>query len=277
MASKYEKMNQLTNLPFYSEEIENPEKKKKNNSNIWLLSELPFFSKKHEELTNKELSEALPFFLGKPKRKRLKRLTKHQILQNILPFYDSVGIFRREYAHRGAAETYNVEAVDRISLSDSLFLATSSINDLFRDLLKEKRGFKYNLKTSVTLKRWNNATNSYDIITRHLRINDPITVINQRFNLNSAYEELKHKLDIWTGEGSGWIIDNIEAIFIDISNYDTLAGSSYLQLPPELNNSMKALINIENKDNECFKWCHIRFINTQDKHPERIKKQDKEI
>ena len=30
-------------------------------------------------------------------------------------------------------------------------------------------------------------------------------------------------------------------------------------------------------DNKCFKWCHIRFINPQNKHPERVKKQDKEI
>ena len=40
---------------------------------------------------------------------------------------------------------------------------------------------------------------------------------------------------------------------------------------------MKGLINIKNEDNECFKLCHIRFINPQDKHPKRIKKQDKEI
>ena len=274
MASKYEKMNLLKNLPFYSEEIKKPEKKDKKISNIELISELPFFSKKHKELTNRELSEALPFFPEKTKRKWSKRLTKCQVLQNILPFYESAGIFRREYAHRGAAETYNVEVVDSKSLGDSLFLAKSSINDLFRDLLKEKGGFKYNLKTSVTLKRWNNATNSYDIIIRHFRITDPITVINQRFDL---YEELKHKLGIWTSEGSGWIIDNIEAILIDTSNYDQLAGSSYIQLPPKLSNSMKGLISIKNEDNECFKLCHIRFINPQDKHPKRIKKQDKEI
>ena len=138
-------------------------------------------------------------------------------------------------------------------------------------MLRAKRGFKYNLKASVTLKRWNNATNSYDIIIRNL-IADPITVINQRFNLNSTCEKLKHKLDIWTGEGSWWIIDNIGAIFIDISNYDPLAGSSYVPLPPELNNSMKGLINIKKKDDECFKWCHVIFLNPQDKHPERIKR-----
>ena len=47
----------------------------------------------------------------------------------------------------------------RKSLSDSLFLAKSSIVDLFKDLLQEKRGFKYILVTTITLKIWNNATN----------------------------------------------------------------------------------------------------------------------
>ena len=105
-----------------------------------------------------------------------------------------------------------------------------------------------------------------------------ITVTNQRFNLNSAYEELEHKLDIWTGLGSGWIIDKIEDINIDIANYDPLAGISYIPLPLELNNPKKGLINIKNENDESFKWSHIRFIiNPKDKHPERIKKQDKEI
>ena len=68
-------------------------KKNENFTNVNLLSELPFFYKKPKALSNKELSEALPFLPKRPKRsKRPKRLTKHQILQNILPFYDSVGI-----------------------------------------------------------------------------------------------------------------------------------------------------------------------------------------
>ena len=59
--------------------------------------------------------------------------------------------------------------------------------------------------------------------------------------------------------------------------YDLVVGSSHICLSPELNNPKNGLINIKNKDDECFKWCHIRSINPQDKHPERIKKQDKEI
>ena len=58
----------------------------------------------------------------------------------------------RERALRGYAETYNVEVMDTKSLYDSLFLAKRSINDFFKDLLEEKRGFKYILPVKVTLK-----------------------------------------------------------------------------------------------------------------------------
>ena len=225
MASKYKKTNLLKNLPFHSEEIENSEKKNKKFSNIKFLSELPFFSKKPKELTNKKMSDVLPF---PPKRKRRpKRLTKHQVLSNIVSFYDDVGISRRQHAHKGYAEAYDVEVIDNTSLDDSLFLAKRSINDLFRDSLREKRGFKYTLLATITLKRWNNAINRYDIETIYIR-SEAITVANQRFNLSKTYEKLKYLLYIRADLGSGWIVDKTEDIRIDIVNYDPLAGSSYI-------------------------------------------------
>ena len=62
---------------------------------------------------------------------------------------------------------------------------------------------------------------------------DAITVINQKFKLNDAFEKLTLLLDIWEGEGSGQIIDQIQDIHININNYDALAGSSYIPLPTE--------------------------------------------
>ena len=55
-------------------------------------------------------------------------------------------------------------------------------------------------------------------------------------------------------------------------NYKPLEGKSYIPLPKELQNNLKGLINLKNEDNECFRWCHIRHLNPQDVHPERIKK-----
>ena len=34
---------------------------------------------------------------------------------------------------------------------------------------------------------------------------------------------------------------------------------------------------MKNKDEECFRWCHIRHLNPQTKYPERIKKGDKKM
>ena len=53
MRSLYKNKYLLKNHPFYSSEIES-NKKNKENSNIRLLSELPFFLHKSEELINKE-------------------------------------------------------------------------------------------------------------------------------------------------------------------------------------------------------------------------------
>ena len=56
-----------------------------------------------------------------------------------------------------------------------------------------------------------------------------------------------------------------------------MKGSSYIELPTELKNPAKGLINLKNKDDECFRWCHIRYLNPQEKDPQRIKKSDKEF
>ena len=54
-------------------------------------------------------------------------------------------------------------------------------------------------------------------------------------------------------------------------------ASSYIELPKELKNPKKGLINIQNEDDECFRWCHVRHINSQNKNAQRVKKVDREI
>ena len=80
----------------------------------------------------------------------------------------------------------------------------------------------------------------------------------------------------WISEGSGWTIESVDNHFLNIVQYQLLKGSSYIELPKELRHHMKGLINMKNEDNECFRWCHIRRLNPQDKDPQRIKRSDKE-
>ena len=84
-----------------------------------------------------------------------------------------------------------------------------------------------------------------------------------------------NKIAQWISEGSGWTIQSVDSHYLNIVKYKPLKGSSYIQLPYELRNSSKGLINMKNEDNECFRWCHIRHLNPQEKYPQRIKKSDK--
>ena len=60
-------------------------------------------------------------------------------------------------------------------------------------------------------------------------------------------------------EGSGWTIDSIDNHYMKVVKYQPVNGSSYIPLPKELQHSRKGLINMKNYDNECFRWCHIRY------------------
>ena len=50
-----------------------------------------------------------------------------------------------------------------------------------------------------------------------------------------------------------------------------------MDLPVELRGPRKGLINIKNKDQKRFLWCHVRHINPSKEHLERIKKIDKNL
>ena len=84
-------------------------------------------------------------------------------------------------------------------------------------------------------------------------------------------------IDVWINNGSGWNVESTESQYINISTYKPSSGSSYIDLPVELRSPRKGLINIKNKDQKCFLWCHVRHINPSKEHPERIKKNWQKI
>ena len=97
----------------------------------------------------------------------------------MLPLYEGVLILKKKY-RRKYAENYDDELMDDTSWDNSLSLAKTSTNDFFTDLLREKRSFKYNLKSKLTVRKWNNTTNTDDYHPVYLR-SRPIIVTNQRF------------------------------------------------------------------------------------------------
>ena len=77
-------------------------------------------------------------------------------------------------------------------------------------------------------------------------------------------------------ECSGWIIDSVIDHTISISNNNPLARNNCVKLPKELDHPRKALIDIQNiDDNKCFKWCLVWYLNLADDNRRSITKADK--
>ena len=94
-----------------------------------------------------EYSKELPFYnkhIEKPKIKRLKNID----LLSEFPFYEELNIIKTNHAFRGYAMSYKVKLVEKKEPIKQLEESKSSIKDLFGDLLKETKGFKY----QITLK-----------------------------------------------------------------------------------------------------------------------------
>ena len=143
-------------------------------------------------------------------------------------------------------------------INDLLHVSKNSIKILFDELLRERRGFKYIISVKITLKK---QINDKEFELKIIYLNSSAkTIINQRYYLNESFEEILNKLDIWINEGSGWVIDKIEGLYINVANYEPLLGSSYIPLPKVLNNSMKGLINLKNKNHKCFMWCMLDLL-----------------
>ena len=70
----------------------------------------------------------------------------------------------------------------------------------------------------------------------------------------SIYTTVASTIQKNLGKGTGWIINSVIEHKINISEYNPLAGSTYIKLPKALDHPRKRLINIQNiDDSEYFK------------------------
>ena len=185
-------------------------------------------------------------------------------------------ITKIQKALKNSTKSFAVDIVDNKDPLHQLTKTRNVIEQYLNKELGELKGFKYIETLKITFeKQFGNITT---IKTAYF--NSMTTTIINKNEINKALQtsrqELMKAIGQWISEGSGWTIQSVDGHYINLTKYKPLKGSSYIELPTELRNPAKGLINLKNKDNECFRWCHIRHLNPQEKYPQRIKKSDKE-
>ena len=205
--------------------------------------------------------------------------TKKQTSEKPVPEKRTI-ISQVEKALKGYTQSFDVELRDKKDPLLQFQKSRRAVEYLFNNLLVQTKGFKFVETLQVKFFKQSNDKNILKNILKNGYFNSTTDlIINEtdiKLAIQASQQQILNKIAQWISEGSGWTIQSIENHYINIAIYNPLKGSSYIELPKELRHSAKGLINMKNKDNECFRWCHIRHLNPQDKDPQRIKKTDKQ-
>ena len=149
----------------------------------------------------------------------------------------------------------------------------SAVKPTLIRFLNEHRNIKLKLILKCIMSKTDIATGEVEYQTGHFV--SKVEIILQGTNLDDLYQKMTGKmlesLAAYQMQGSNWIFDSIIALEVHRVKYEPLRGSSYIELPKVLAKK-KAIINMENKDDECFKWCVARALNPVARDGERITK-----
>ena len=97
--------------------------------------------------------------------------------------------------------------------------------------------------------------------------------VNYNHTQDSIHKSLMQKLDDEQLEGSGFVLNGIVNVILEIHKVNDIQASSYIELPEKYKNN-KSNINIKNDDQFCFLWCILAHLCPVEDHK---KKEHKDI
>ena len=196
-------------------------------------------------------------------------------------------ITEKSQALKKRAKSFEVTVVESRDPAKQLYLTTPDVANELESLLLREGGMKPQVTLNITFKKKKKIVlgsegQSKEVFEYKIAYfnRKAFTILNREDiidALDKVAEEINNKIAVWLSEGSGWTIEVILQHYVNIVKYLPLRGNSYLQLPVELRNSKKGLINPKNEDDKCFLWCHNRHFKPLKNHPERITQSDKEL
>ena len=157
-------------------------------------------------------------------------------------------------AFNNTFKIFKIEAQDNQDLLEFLL----EMETLIRETLMEnsqRKPVKVQLSVKLILRK--PIEEDTDRIEVHFNT-DMIPVFAQGLAKETFFEmidKLLSTLFSFTAHVSGWTVDKTKTVELKMANFAPLRGSSYLDLPSELQ-GVRSLLNIRNHlDNKCFLYC----------------------
>ena len=169
----------------------------------------------------------------------------------------------------GVIRTYDVEVIQHLPPSQFQDTRDLIINFLEEELTVENKQLKYSeslqirlrnpLKENETFDKW------YNERTQQILYTPEIPEV-----LDKVRDTLLKRIEQDNREGSMLILEEILTHEFTITEFNPLNGYGYLPLPSCIPNRKNGLVNVKNKDDKCFLWCHVAHLLNVEVHPERI-------
>ena len=136
----------------------------------------------------------LPFYKEYIEKRKIKRLKNIDLISE-LPFYEELNVIKTDHAFRGYAMSCKVKIVEKEDLLIQLEVSKTSIKNLFKDLLDETKGFKYQITLKVEFKK-HNPEGEIQFSPVYFNSTTKI-VINHKFGLEKYFQEILYRTDNW--------------------------------------------------------------------------------
>ena len=173
----------------------------------------------------------------------------------------------RRLLGKNVVNHYTINSIGNTSPRDFL----NYVKNTVLKFLDKNRQNKVRISLITTMMRADPATG---IVTNEEEVsfNSLQKSIFASTDLENTFEKMTAKIlesfATYLKNGSGWFFKNVVRLDITLSKLNPLKGSSQIPLPDWILRK-KVLINMENEDDECFKWSVTRALNLVGKHSQK--------
>ena len=146
------------------------------------------------------------------------------------------------------------------------FKLTSNLEDHINELLSKNYFPRYKYQLSYLAKFSKIVNGEEEVFKRWIKSD-----LTYNHTQQDTHNTLMQKLDDEQLEGSGFVFQEIEEVFLEIYKVNDIQASSYIELPGNYKDN-KSIIIIKNNDQYCFLWCILAQLYPVENHKDRISK-----
>ncbi|XP_064653079.1 uncharacterized protein LOC135503432 [Lineus longissimus] len=197
----------------------------------------------------------------------VKESMKKSLIKDLIEKHSELKTFKKvNSAFRGYVNHFQMEGLPKMGVEPYL----EKIEPILQDKIKaetQHNSLKISIVLYISMQR-KNEVQEFQLRTRYT------VLFGQELDYPKLIEDMLKDLKNLVQKGSGWKLIEVIKIELHTINYTPLSGSSYIPLPDKIQNK-KAVINVQNSDQKCFRYSVEAYILNLEKNTERVSNYNK--